>query len=199
MSPIANTSGCPGSVQSGLHRHPPRAVGLRAGRVRQHLRQRRGLHPGGPDLGAGRGCVSTPFGPFTVMHSSDIAVAAVFTRTSTPIFFSRRWVYFAASGRTAAAPRGALEQHDPRLAGVDPSGTPAAAPLCANSASWPASSTPVGPAPMTTNVSNSARSSGSAAISAISNFDRMPSAQPAGVLDVSSCPGANSANSSWPK
>ena len=91
MSPIANTSGCPGSVQSG--RTATRAARSVCAPVAS-----------ASIFASGEACTpaaqilvraairSRPSGPFTVMLSSDIAVAAVFTRTSTPIFVSRRWV-----------------------------------------------------------------------------------------------------------
>jgi hypothetical protein len=56
----------------------------------------------------------------------------------------------------------------------------------------------VGPAPITTNVSHSARSCGSVAISAISNFDRIPSRRYR-ASSIVFIPGANSAKWSLPK
>ena len=70
--------------------------------------------------------------------------------------------------------------------------------MCASSAICPTSSTPVGPAPITTKVSHSARSVGSAASSAISNFDRMAS-RVNRASSIVFIPGAYSANSSLPK
>ena len=70
--------------------------------------------------------------------------------------------------------------------------------MCASSATWPTSSTPVGPAPITTNVSHSARSAGSVDSSAISNADRIRSRRYR-ASSIVFIPGANSANSSRPK
>ncbi len=63
---------------------------------------------------------------------------------------------------------------------------------------WPASSTPVGPAPTTTNVSHAARPSGSSSASAASNAVRMRRR-----ISIASSrvlrPGASGSHSSWPK
>jgi len=68
----------------------------------------------------------------------------------------------------------------------------------ASSAIWPAISTPVGPPPTTTNVSHSARTSGSGSISAASNALRMrlraTSALSSDFTSVAYRP-----QSSWPK
>ena len=70
--------------------------------------------------------------------------------------------------------------------------------LVASSRIWPASSTPVGPAPTRAKVSQRARSSWVGAVSAISNAPntrrRMVSASA-----IVFIPGATRANSSWPK
>jgi len=70
--------------------------------------------------------------------------------------------------------------------------------LWASSAIWPTSSTPVGPAPTTTKVSHSARSTGSVASSAISKLDKILSRmyRESSIVFI---PGANCANSSLPK
>ena len=63
---------------------------------------------------------------------------------------------------------------------------------------WPAISTPVGPAPMTTNVRKRRTSSGSVARSASSKEPKMrPRSSSASSIDF--MPGANSANWSLPK
>ena len=55
MSPIANTSGCPGSVQSGLTAmRPARSVSAPVFSA-SCVASGGGLHPGGPDPGPGRG------------------------------------------------------------------------------------------------------------------------------------------------
>ncbi len=51
MSPIANTSGCPGQRAIGEHRDPPRPVDLRAGRLPQHPGEGGRFDTRGPDLG----------------------------------------------------------------------------------------------------------------------------------------------------
>ena len=51
-SPTTNTSGWPGSEQSGLHLDAPGAVDGGAGALGQQPPERRGLHAGRPDLGA---------------------------------------------------------------------------------------------------------------------------------------------------
>ena len=67
-----------------------------------------------------------------------------------------------------------------------------------SSAIWPAISTPVGPAPITANVSHARRSSGSSSISAISNAPKMRprSSRASSTVFI---PGAKRANSSCPK
>ena len=68
----------------------------------------------------------------------------------------------------------------------------------ASSAIWPAISTPVGPAPTTTNESQDPRSSGSGAISAASNALRIAERVTSALSsDLTSC--ANSPHASWPK
>ena len=68
----------------------------------------------------------------------------------------------------------------------------------ASSRTWPASSTPVGPAPTITTVSHFARSPGSSATAAISNAPkiRRRSSRASSIVFM---PGAKRASSSWPK
>ena len=68
----------------------------------------------------------------------------------------------------------------------------------ANSRTWPASSTPVGPAPTTTTVSHRSFSVGSATISAISKAPKMRRRSSRASSRVF-MPGAKKANSSCPK
>ena len=68
----------------------------------------------------------------------------------------------------------------------------------ASSAIWPAISTPVGPAPTTTKVSQAARRCGSASISAASNALRIRD-RVASALSSDFTSGAAARHSSWPK
>ncbi len=68
----------------------------------------------------------------------------------------------------------------------------------ASSAIWPAISTPVGPAPTTTNVSHSSRRSGSRSSSAASNAARMP-LRTVSALSSDLTSAACALHSSWPK
>ena len=117
---------------------------------------------------------------------------------STPIFSRVSLVYFCSFGLNGGSTDGAPSSMMIRASVVSTVRYSCGSTLCASSASCPASSTPVGPAPITTNVSHSARSCGSVASSAISYFDRMPSRMYR-ASSIVFMPGANSANSSLPK
>jgi hypothetical protein len=91
----------------------------------------------------------------------------------------------------------AVEQQDPRLLRLDVPVFPAQR-LGGDLPDLPASSTPVGPAPTSANVSQRCRSSGSAELSAISNAPktRLRMARASAIVFM---PGANRAYSSCPK
>ena len=194
---MAKTSGCPGRLQSGLTAtRPARSVSapvlsasiFASGEACTPAAQIRLRHR----------MVSMPFGPLTVMDSWSMSMARVFSLISTPIFSSCSWVYFCSFGLNGGSTDGAPSSMMIRASRVLIERKSFGSTLCASSANWPASSTPVGPAPITTKVSHSARSFGSVAISAISYFDRMPSRMYLASSMVF-MPGANSANSSLPK
>ena len=88
MSPMANTSGWPGKVQSGsTGTRPARSVSTPAARA--SIPARGEACTPAAQIRVRAGIVSVPSGPFTVMVSWSMSTAREFTRTSTPIFSSR--------------------------------------------------------------------------------------------------------------
>ena len=164
-----------GHGQVGLDLQAIGAVGRRA----EPFGGARGAHAGGPDdgaclefLAAIDDAVGRAFGDGLAQHHLD---AEAFQRG---LRIGREIVGKAARAR-AGPPRSAPRAPCACRCG----GSPAAACPCARSAMVPASSTPVGPAPMMTKVSSAARRSGSVSRSARSKATRMPPPDRRGVLE----------------
>ena len=93
MSPIANTSGCPGRLQSGFTAtRPARSVSAPVFSA-SILASGDACTPAAQIRVRAR-IVSTPFGPLTVIDSWSMSMARVLSWISTPIFSSCSWVYF---------------------------------------------------------------------------------------------------------
>ena len=150
VSPMAKISGWPGTERSGATSSAAGAVGRRA----QPFGRGRSAHAGGPDDGAGRRacCRHRP------RRRREHSVTGSPSTTSTPMLFERGLrIGREIVGKAREHARAGLDQHHACLAGVDVAEVAAAACACASSAMVPASSTPVGPAPMMTKVSSAAR------------------------------------------
>jgi hypothetical protein len=89
MSPIANTSGCPGSVQSGRTATLP-VLSVSAPVCCASMPASGEAWTPAAQMRVRVGMTSFPPGPSTVMLSSSMSVARVFTLTSTPMFSNRR-------------------------------------------------------------------------------------------------------------
>ena len=174
MSPMASTSGCPGTDRSPSTAQAPGAVDLDSGLVGQQPRQRRGDHAGGPDDGARRDplsrLVGAPDGDAAARRRSTTdsleppGDAEVLQRAQ------RLGGEALGEGRQDAVQR--LDEQDARRSlGSMVRKSPRRS--RAISAIWPAISTPVGPAPTTTKVSSSAWRAGSASSSAASKALRI--------------------------
>ena len=168
MSPRTNTSGWPGSVQSGCDDDAPGAIERRPGRFATALR--RAATPARPRPTAPCASGSAPASPsrvsVTPCASTPVTVAPVNGVTpSRSSSAAAAWPTDRVVGRQDAVRR--LDEQDRGRRRVD------AAEVCrsvwlAISASAPASSTPVGPPPTTTNVSQRLHAVGSASRSAAS-------------------------------
>ena len=99
--------------------------------------------------------------------------AMVFSHTSTPIFCSRRCVYRCSLGANEASTCGPASISRIFASVVATDLYSRGSVSWASSAIWPATSTPVGPAPITAKVTYAARSAGSVASSAISKAPRI--------------------------
>ena len=133
------------------------------------------------------------------MPVSSTSTTFVPSSTSTPILCSWRSAFVDRWSPNVGQHRvERVDQDDPRLLRVDVAELARRRCRCASSAIWPAISTPVGPAPTTTNVSHRSTAAGSVSSSASSNAPKIRprSSSASSMLFM---PGANSANPSLPK
>ena len=197
MSPIANTSGWPLSVRSGSTWIRP-ALSSSAPLPRaSSLPSSDAVTPAAQITVLAGMCRCSPSEP-TVSPSASISVTGALSSTSTPRWrrsFSARllrlWgnapsTFGVASNSSTWALLGSISRYSPRST------------RWASSAIWPASSTPVGPAPTTANVNHAWRSAGSDCCSAISNAPRMRLRTRPASSSVF-IPGAIRSHSRWPK
>ena len=195
MSPIAKTSGWPGSVQSSFTTMRP---------ARSHVA------PPASASSRASGDACTPAAQIFVRHTIR-SVAPSASRTSTPNGSTSVTIdllrIVTPSRRSSAA--AFAESRSPNVARISlppsTSRTSASAgsirrklpwrPVRASSAIWPAISTPVGPPPTTTKVSQARRASGSGSFSAISKAPKIRprSSRASSIVFI---PGAKRENSS---
>ena len=152
MSPMTNSSGCPGTAQSG----PTMTRPARVERHAQRRRQRARTHARAPQHGAGVARVSPP----TARRDASIASTRTPVRTSTPSSSSCARARSDSGGSNGVRMRSAISTSTTRTA-LRSSRLKSTATMSRDrSAIAPASSTPVGPPPTTTNVSSRCRSAG---------------------------------------
>ena len=144
MSPIANTSGCPGRLQSGLtETRPARSVSAPVFSA-SILASGEACTPGRPDPGAG----ADRLDPVRALDRDGLVVhvdGQGVEPISTPIFSRCSLVYFCSFGLNGGSTAGAPSSMMIRASVVSTVRYSCGSTLCASSASWPASSTPVGP------------------------------------------------------
>ena len=197
-SPITNTSGWLGSVQSS-------STFTRPARSRSTPAEAARSRPSGEAW--------TPAAQIFVAASirrSGASVAFVSSpRSSTCVTVVPRWISMPMSRRSCIARRRSDSGKAPRIVGAASSSTIRASAGSMrrklwrsewrdSSASCPASSTPVGPAPTMTNVRKRRRETGSGSRSAISNAPRTRP-RSSSASSIVFIPGASCANSGCPK
>ena len=136
--------------------------------------------------------------PSIATPRSSTCVTGVPSITSTPIRFNFFRVLRASDSGKVASILGAASIRIMRAEFVSICRKSEASALCASSAIAPAISTPVGPAPTSTNVSSSCTFCGSVSISAASKASKMSRRiDVASIIDFS--PGASCSHSGCPK
>ena len=197
MSPTTNTSGCSGSVQSGsTSTCPARSVPAPVASA--------SIAPSGEACTPAdhtfvwQATRSSPFGPWTTIASGLTSVTRHCIRSSTPV----RSISFAAFAHSSW-PNVASGSFPPSNSSTCALAGSIRRKFCLSarlesSAICPAISTPVGPAPITANVSHSRWISGSSSISAISKAPKMR-ARSSRASSTVFIPGAKRPNSSCPK
>jgi hypothetical protein len=190
--------GVVGNRQVGRDEEPSGAVHLRARRVGEKLRERGRGHARGPYRGAGR---DHDGGPAGAVHRHRGLVEphdrVVGHRRDAELGERAHGLRRQRRREAAEDPVGRLGENDPGTGGIDRPEV-AAQRVPRDLADLAAISTPVGPAPTTTKVSQACRRPGSCSTSAASNARRIRRRASIRLsIDLSS--GAASAHSSWPK
>ena len=151
--------GVPGQREVGLDRHPARAVELRAGELAEPAGEARSGDAGGPDHDPARDALG---GPVAVGERDAVVVdpddrPTREHRDAEPLAASARPSRESEGGKLVST-RSAASTSRMRALRGSMSRKSRRSVSRASSAIWPAISTPVGPAPTTTNVSQASRS-----------------------------------------